>query len=589
MAKAIAIKSRVLKPIKLSAYGKTMGEIRRFRKDIFEKMGDEVYTISDWNKFIYESLKKVYPITIWIQNNDVSLNKALKVICTHFFGSIEDFSNFTESPISLKDFYKYHILSIDKLPSDTYFELESNVKEHLLELNTLVKRYENEDFIIKHLTKGLSPSHHEEAIIYDFYKRCINEQKVVLDYYLTGIKTRALQKALYFPLNFGLIFTINQRWYDYPYEFASPWARERFDHNLIDESAHRVAEIRVTIGNRIKTLYKINKAKYYRELFKENSRDQIFQNLDFHLQHLPLKNDRTAIFNELKKLFRSRKWMAFYALALPQVEGLFTEMQEIVDPKKKGRALSDKVDTVRPYYNLSASYFDYYQYIVPRMRNKFMHTGYDEDFQLKAFDLLTDLDHILRVFYEIDNPLVKLKRLHIRRNPEDFISYKDFASYFVIINSLTHQQRLKNKSEIETFEIDFIMTYTEVNFIIEQLVIQLPELNDRMITSLEYHIGSASLAYNLKHLPMPKITDMLKDISLLKKFQSFFNHYYEEAENLESYFNFISGYQKHLPSLSTDAINALDTIKKEEGVFIKNMMEIKKYILEYNEYENSEE
>lgn len=586
---AKAIKSKIPKPIKLATYGKTMGEIRRFRKDIFGKMGDEIFTINDWNRLIYVSLKKVHPISTWIQNNDASLNKALKIICNHFLGSIEDLSEFTKPTVNLEEFYKLHILSIDKLPSHTYFELESNVKEHLRELNTLVRTYENDDFIIKHLTRGLSPSNHEEAIVYDFYKRCVNEQQVVLHYYLTGIKARALQKAVYLPLNFGLLFSMNQRWYDYPYEFASPWARERFDHNLIDESAHRVAEIRATVGNRIKALYKTNKTKYYRDLFKENSRDQIFQNLDFHLQHLPLKNDRTSIFTELKKLFRSKKWMAFYALALPQVEGLFTEMHEIVEPKKKGRALSDKVDTVRPYYNLSSSYFDYYQYIVPRMRNKFMHTGYDEDFQLKAFDLLTDLDHLLHVFYEIDNPLVKLKRLHVRRNPEDFISYKEFASYFELINSLSDQQRLKNKFEFEAFELDFIMTYTEVNFIIEQVIIQLPELNDRIITTLEYHLGSASLAYSLKSLPLPKIAEMLADVSLLKKFQSFFRHYYEEAENLESYYNFVSGYQKHLPSLSPDAINAMDVVKKDEGIFVKNMMEIKKHVLQYNENDKSED
>jgi hypothetical protein len=118
-------------------------------------------------------------------------------------------------------------------------------------------------------------------------------------------------------------------------------------------------------------------------------------------------------------------------LALPQVEGLFTEMLSTVSPDDKGKSLAEKVKKVRPAYMLSEAYFDYYQYMITDLRTKFAHTGFETDLKLKCYDLLTDLEHILQVYYELDHPMIKVKRLIKQRNSTDFIGYREFSQFFV--------------------------------------------------------------------------------------------------------------------------------------------------------------
>ena len=48
-----------------------------------------------------------------------------------------------------------------------------------------------------------------------------------------------------------------------------------------------------------------------------------------------------------------------YALALLQVEGLFTDMVDLVIPAKKHKSLPIYVELIRPFHDLSEEYFDY--------------------------------------------------------------------------------------------------------------------------------------------------------------------------------------------------------------------------------------
>lgn len=83
---------------------------------------------------------------------------------------------------------------------------------------------------------------------------------------------------------------------------------------------------------------------------------------------------------------------------------------KIFPNKQPGKSLSNKVRRIRPYYDRSDTYFDYYQYYLPIQRNRFSHTGYDDNFKLKSYDLLVDLTHILSVFHELHNLPVKLQK-----------------------------------------------------------------------------------------------------------------------------------------------------------------------------------
>ena len=202
-----------------------------------------------------------------------------------------------------------------------------------------------------------------------------------------------------------------------------------FDYEKINKVAHRCYD--VSISDDLEKVYYKNKQQFYNKLFKIKPVSQIFSNIDFHYDHIPHNNDRKNIFLELIKLFKARRWLAFFALALPQVEGLFTEMLSTVSPDDKGKSLAEKVKKVRPAYMLSEAYFDYYQYMITDLRTKFAHTGFETDLKLKCYDLLTDLEHILQVYYELDHPMIKVKRLIKQRNSTDFIGYREFSQFFV--------------------------------------------------------------------------------------------------------------------------------------------------------------
>src|SRR5690554_7318415 len=102
------------------------------------------------------------------------------------------------------------------------------------------------------------------------------------------------------------------------------------------------------------TLYRNDKPKFYKQIFKRKSVENYFQSIFYHLDLLPVSDERHQIFNELKKLFNKKNWLAFYALALPQVEGLFSEMVLSLNPRSTAirKALPDKVRVVRPDYYL---------------------------------------------------------------------------------------------------------------------------------------------------------------------------------------------------------------------------------------------
>lgn len=50
------------------------------------------------------------------------------------------------------------------------------------------------------------------------------------------------------------------------------------------------------------------------------------QELRFYLSYLPMQNERKPPFDELEKLFKIKRWISYYCLALTQIEGLFSEM-----------------------------------------------------------------------------------------------------------------------------------------------------------------------------------------------------------------------------------------------------------------------
>jgi hypothetical protein len=174
-----------------------------------------------------------------------------------------------------------------------------------------------------------------------------------------------------------------------------------------------------------------------------------------YLSLLPSLRHRKIVFDELEKLFRNHLWLGFYALALPQIEGIFNEMN-ILSPSIKNssnKALSQKVELMRPYFNLSDVYFDYYQYIIPDLRNKFTHSGFDANFELNSLDLLVDITFLLRIFTELDFPNIVISKFHKDCNYKNrYLSFEDFFySYLLNLEKLTNKIKKEMNNDINIF------------------------------------------------------------------------------------------------------------------------------------------
>jgi hypothetical protein len=478
---------RAKQQINLYELKKSNNGILSLRQLVFDYLGESLFEITSEEEFIFNAMKGIYPINKTLKNEKCSIENAcnqlfsiLKIRKGKLFllnndGTTTEIKSKEDEPTSQKIFLQTY-LQLEKPPGLCYRELQEVVKSDLEEINKLIKYYESTSYIQALLSKNVQPKNHEERMEFDFYNRCIKEQRIIIDYYLNGLKKRAIVKANYCFPNLRSIMTWSERFRDRPYHFAAYFSYPYFDCRQIDLIANKVSDFAFSEDSKLQKLYASNKTLFYRRLFKRHQPLALSQELDYYLSYLPLANDRKPIFNELSKLFKAKRWIGFYSLALTQIEGLFSEMYLILNPAIEftRKALPDKVEFARPYSELSNIYFDYYQYHIPRLRNKFMHYGFDEDYKLKSFDLLLDLRYLLKIFYELKNPLVKVTKLHRERKLENFITHIDFASYFELINKLDSKQRKPIESNIETFEKDFLKEYCNAEYVCLEVAQNLP-------------------------------------------------------------------------------------------------------------------
>jgi hypothetical protein len=143
-------------------------------------------------------------------------------------------------------------------------------------------------------------------------------------------------------------------------------------------------------------------------------------------------------------------WHAFYALAFTQVEGLFAEMLAVVDPfNHTPQALTDKVVALRTIEPPHEHSYDYFQYVLPRSRNVFLHRGIDErmqpnDVQLACYDLLHDMGFLVQLFEELEDPIIWLHRITAQDEVDEEINLKWLARFIATLECL-HERIAKMK------------------------------------------------------------------------------------------------------------------------------------------------
>lgn len=571
------------KPIKLSEVPHTRGSIAKFGHQLLSNLGDEIFEITDKQELLYRILRQISPINISLNKNDVSIEKACEKIIKKFgldkevqivFFYPSKKQKDTTKKTNTQKFCEY-IIEIDKIPAPIYKELLLSVNRDLYKISELIKWYEKQSVIIAYLKKGELPKSHEDRVVYDYYKRCVSERIVILDYQLYGVKKRAIQKSKKLFLGFS-------RFGDKPYSFGDLFSEPHFDFRRIDRSVHRVNNLEFDYSEEMQALYDTDRSKFYRIYFKRTPAQNHFDEFRFYLDRLPLTNSRDLIFNELIKLFKGQRWISFYALALPQVEGLFSEMCNAIDPDKQysQKSLPQKVDLVRPYHNMSKYYFDYYQYFIPIQRNRFAHTGYEEDFKLKSYDLLLDLSHLLKIFYELKNPLVAISKLHKQKNYEDFVTIREFSYYFDLLRNLKTTQRNSIQPEIKRFEKEFLTQDCGLDYICYQLLEWLPKYLKEFTDNINDNFKTRDKEINFLKLKQPDMDALLNNEKQFKVMANCFLYKHDLYETLEIYSVFINGFSKNLPSINGELKEILVKLKNEYGVVLNDIVHINKVIKE---------
>ena len=399
------------KPIlNLKSIGKTYEDILNFGETLLKSPGSDIVKYESKNELLYHLLKQISPISKSIKCSEKSIENACKIILTQlsFFDS-SDAKIFLldtqwnevelsqeEQPQSNSDIFCKSVLRINFLPYQKYIYLQKMVDEDIKNISDLIQKYEK-NVVIKNIIKNDGKTrNHTERMYRDYYQRCLSERINILNYKLYDLIPNAVNKSRG---SRGLIKNmgfINSHM-DVPYKFGRSSYDHYFDIDKMDLVSHRISEFYVYEGKNLFHYYHTNKQKFYKIYFNRKSVKECFIQIQEYLTKLEILRKRIVICNELEKLYKSKKWIGFYALALPQIEGLFSEMCSILfnDSANTSVALPDKVEKVRSYYYLEKAYFDYFQYFIPIQRNKFMHTGYDENFKLKSYDLITDILFLL--------------------------------------------------------------------------------------------------------------------------------------------------------------------------------------------------
>lgn len=578
--------------IKLNEIKTTRKGIETFGKDLITKIEDNIFSFHSKEVLLFNILNQISPINESLKLDAISIENACEKVMTYF--GLQDEDTFR---IQMKDGWKEfknlkknntekfckEIIQLDKVPADVLETLSEQVKQDFNDISNLIKWYEDE--------KGKPfNTKHEEKRWDDFYNRCVAEKDEIMQFKSDEIKKRAISKSKYIPNGYEST-EFQEMLNDRPYYFARPFSKPYFDYREIDLVGHRINELNLDEIIQMKKIYSENPKEFYRAYFQLIPVQQHFLDFKKYLPVLPLKNNRDAIFEELIKLFKAEMWIGFYALALPQIEGLFTEMCEAISIPKQS-SLPNKVDKIRPFHHAShidfnysffhgKNYFDYYQYHIPLQRNRFAHTGFDKNFEYKSYDLLADLSHLLKVFYILNEPLLKIKKLHKRKKIEDFISLKDFLDYFQLLTKLEDQQKyIEMKPFIDEFEKNFLSQCCNIENTCDKIIKELPSKLEEFIETINksFNHQNGTSHFDLKKVSVKKIKYLLEDKTYSDTIEGYFRIRYNIVEELVKFFEFSHCLNRHFPNLKKEVKVEIENLRDKYKSELKKIWYIDKTV-----------
>lgn len=533
--------------LNIANYNRSNEGQSQFQKDLMAKLGDRLFVPSK-TALCFHILKSLdYPFEhqLGIHEADVRARcqNPLQLYKEHF-GDYE-IALLEEIP-DLLDKFLFHFLNLEKLPGTEKHAIEKQVKEDLKKRTALINRYEQNDYIKDFKQKRISPRNQEENTLHDFYQRNLNEQQTIIDYLLYHLDNRVISKC-----GVRYLTQINyfDWYYDRPYKSSIPNSDGFFDHTLIDKCSHRLAAVRIAEANRLKELYGNDKKEFYTQLEGFVSIETVFHEIKYYVSILPVgKISRKTLFDELIVLFQEEKWFGFYGLALTQIEGLFSEMADNIELGKRLSSLPDKVEKVRPYYEFSDQRFDYYQYCVPLLRNKFMHSGIDEEIEIKSYDILYDVHHLLRVFAELETPSLKINTLIKRSDPMDFLDIKSFNSYFDLLDKVKASKHFNAlQAQVDGFQKDFLSEHCDLEYLATEAATLLKSSFDHWYNTILQFTDINKIKKDLRNTTLHNIRKYKQDYGV--ELMPIYRAYKDIFDNLMDYYSFLGRYNTYLPSI----------------------------------------
>ncbi|GAA3734291.1 hypothetical protein GCM10022422_16480 [Flavobacterium ginsengisoli] len=567
------------KKINLADYKKSLWDLDRFRKDFIEHLIDKgIFKFDNLDDIIYFSLSSISPINKRLKNTEKSIEENAGEVLDYFglknllrssisrIGNDASKKDIITNEKKIKQSYKQRflddILRLKNAPKIIYENLKIEAEKHLLNINSNIKYYSGLKYIKDFREKDKRPSMHIERTYLDYYFRCIDEQQKIIDFiYKDGLKNRAIARSTLFPKIIPISFIIGFN--DFPYYSSDKYSNGYFNHNLISKSAHRLDEFSDSHADEMEILYEKDKNKFYRLYFKIINKDEIFREIDYHLDLLPLTEDRKGIIEELKYLYNRKRWVSFYGLALSQIEGIFSEMLNFIDSSSvSDKSLFYKVDTLRDYYYLSTYYFDYFQYHIPQLRNRYSHGILDggEKEELNSYDLLIDIKFLLKVFIKLESPYINLTNIISKRDYQ-ISTIEDIVMTFELINGLKAHHKKELKDEIDKFYKIQLIDSKHLEFIIygisEELNSKISSLIVAFDTVFKNKISINKNNYN-------EIQLYFKDDNNVEILN---NEMYVHEDNLKTihfYSLFYKNYPKKITCIESELKELIDGVLKPE-------------------------
>lgn len=561
-----------------------LGSVRRVNmlsKLILKKFGKSYFEFRTYEELAWQGLRLIEE-TKFVQNTPESLDEGMKIIRDYYDYQVPNrIKAGGDKQEETKDFC-FFLFDTIRLPYFPLQEIKANVEWDLKSINDLIDHYESLD-PIKSFLEGNSKDIIRSNVITHFYGRCVEERKKILNYYMDGMYHDARNRAVFDYGSSSLLtpMMMMNDLFSPAYNYGKIFARRNYDYRKIDNVSHRLYSTNIPFKGfqDHAELYQNDKKTFYSKLFDYKSTEEFFEDINYSISLLRLSNERIEIFKELERLFISKEWLAFYAIALPQVEGLFSEMIKISSSGSNRNALPAKVRAVRDHSNSNERTFDYYEYILPEQRNRFAHGGLVGDYELRAYDLLTDLETVLSIFTQLENPFVKVSRLLARKNIIDFPDMDSIATYLYTLDKLTPEQHKDLKADIEEFNKNFLMNDCQLETVAKQALIDYK----RNLEKISSNFSGSEDEYELPSLHYRgKITSLITD-SNKEYLQMTFMHSDNEIAEILVFDHLIQGIKKWIVKDQQNEflVEEFNSWKNDKLVF-HNLKELKNMLGEIN-------